>query len=606
MCGISGIVKLNGSPVTKSEVGELNDSMDHRGPDASGVWRNKNVGIGHRRLAIIDLKTGAQPMFNIDKTIGITFNGEIYNYLDLRAELQRQGYKFATTSDTEVIINAYAHWGDDCVKHFRGMFAFAIVDLRKQRMFIARDQLGIKPLVYYIHGNTFAFASEIHAFKKLPHPKLDINLPALDQYLWLQYIPAPQSIFKQVFKLPPAHRMSVSFDGKVFAPEEYWRLEFQPDYRRSERDWLHDLEEVLEDSVKSHLIADVPVGAFLSGGIDSSAVVALAAKALDRPLKTFSMGFEEPEFDESPYALQAAKIWKTEHFNEIVKPDSLDILPGIVHHFGEPFGDSSAIPTYYVSKLARKHVTVSLSGDGGDEMFAGYQSYQTWMQYLESIAPEPGRVGKVIQKYLGKPSMANLNVWMNVIQYIPTADRISLWRPDYQENIGESLGAFELAFDRTRSFTDLSKAQYTDIKTYLPFDILTKVDIASMCHSLESRTPLVDVRVAEFAAQIPPEINYRITKDGEIQGKVLLKKLLEKYYPREFVYRQKKGFSMPITKWFSSGGSYHSEVQSRLLGRNSLLHEYFEPEKIKQFINEGKQPWVWLLLFLEEWLRQNK
>ena len=321
--------------------------------------------VTHARLSIIDLETGKQPICNEDGTVWITYNGEIYNYRELRLQLEGKGHQFHTKSDTEVIVHSYEEWGDQCVERFRGMFAFGIADLKQQRVFLARDQLGIKPLYYLRTASCFAFASEIQALRCIPHLDLSIDIQGLDQYLWLQYIPAPKTIFKEISKLPPAHYLTVTFDGDCSRAEEYWRIRFSPVRRRSEGEWLEMIEEVVRDSVKTHLVSDVPFGAFLSGGVDSSAVVAYMSRTMTEPVKTFSIGFEEDEFSEIDYAEVVAKKWGTEHHVEIVKPDALEVLPRLVKHYGEPFGDSSALPTYYVCQMARKHVPMVLSpGDG--------------------------------------------------------------------------------------------------------------------------------------------------------------------------------------------------------------------------------------------------
>jgi len=598
MCGISGILKLNGEKVSEAEITNLNNAVSHRGPDGFGVWHERNVALGHRRLAIIDLTTGAQPMWNIEKTIGITFNGEIYNYLTLRAELEAQGYKFATNSDTEVIINAYAHWGDSCVKHLRGMFAFAIVDLNRKRLFIARDHLGIKPLVYYHDDSVFAFASEIQALSQIPGVNLDKDLQAIDQYLWLQYIPAPRTIYKHMHKLAPGHYMSVTFAGEVSKPEKYWQIEFKPDNRKSEADWIAELEQMLLDSVKGHMIADVPLGAFLSGGLDSSAVVAMMAQLSDRPIKTFCIGFEDQNYNESAFTDIVAKRWHTDHHCEILQADALSILPAIVRHYGEPFGDSSAIPTYYVSQMTRQHVTVALSGDGGDELFAGYDSYKAWAG-LQNQTPK-------WRKLLHMSQNSTLANWLKLVNYIPADFRIKLWRPEYQTLTQMPLELFEAEFRKTQSYDEVTKAQYMDINTYMPFDILTKVDIASMMHALEVRTPLIDVNVMEFVATMPS--SFKLKQNGEsFESKAILKKLLEKYYDKQFIYRKKQGFALPVNQWLKQGSQKSNHIRDRLLASDANINTYFQSSVVEELLNnKGAGGAVWLLLCLEEWLAQNE
>ncbi len=383
MCGIVGLLRFDAQTADYDTVAPLIKALVHRGPDDEGLIVRGPAILGHTRLSIIDLEGGRQPLANEDETVWITYNGEIYNYRELREYLEAKGHIFRTKSDTEVIVHAYEQWGDSCVEYFRGMFAFAILDLRVRRFFLGRDHFGIKPL-YYLRTNTFfAFASEIQVLRLLPDVDWTLDLGAIDEYLRLRYIPAPKTIYCNVQKMLPAYRLSVTFDGKCSPPEEYWQLEFRPNFRRSQEDTLEELDEVVRDSVRAHLVADVPFGAFLSGGVNSSTIVAYMAEILGRPIATFSIGFDETGFDELPYARQAANIWHTEHQEEIVKPAALSILPQLVQNYGEPFGDHSAIPTYYVSRLARSRVTMVLSGDGGDECFAGYEdTYGRWVEHI--------------------------------------------------------------------------------------------------------------------------------------------------------------------------------------------------------------------------------
>ena len=610
MCGIAGILKYD-LPVDKQEIENMTNILSHRGPDGRGIWINKNVGLGHRRLSIIDLAKGTQPMSNEDNTIWITFNGEIYNFRELRKGLESRGHFFKTYSDTEVIIHSYEEWDDACVEHFRGMFAFGIADLKKHKIFLARDQIGIKPLYYLASDSCFAFASEIQAIRSMPDVKFELDLHAIDQYLMLQYIPAPRSVFKQIKKLLPAHRMSIRFDGKISGPEEYWQIRFEPIYGRSEADWLESFEYTIKDSVRAHLVADVPFGAFLSGGVDSSTVVAYMSEIMGKPIKTFSIGFEEEEFNELKYAKIVADRWKTEHHVESVKPDALEILPKIVKYYGEPFGDSSALPTYYVSKMARQFVPMVLSGDAGDELFAGYDTYLAWMKWLKLDYKVPWKkiLYPVAQKILHRrypPRVPSLDNWLRFINYMPFSLRYSLWREEYREVCKLPLDYFEEEFDRTKYFGVVNKVQYMDWKTYLPFDILTKVDIASMMYGLEVRTPFADVKVFEFAATIPEDLNIAKNNNREWEGKRLLKKMMQKYYPMEFLYRPKKGFAIPIQKWFAADGSLRDVIEERLLGSNSYLTHLFRPAVIHKIVKKNITGQVWLLLFLDEWLNQNR
>ncbi len=615
MCGINGILQFDG-PARPEIVQRMTDCLAHRGPDGGGLHVQDRLGLGHRRLAIIDPAGGVQPLSNPQQDLWITYNGELYNYLDLRQQLSAKGYTFRTHSDTETVLYAYQEWGPQCVERFRGMFAFAIGDFKAGRLFLARDPLGIKPL-YYIHqANRFAFASEIQALRALPDFPVELNLPAIDQYLWLQYIPAPQTVFEQVFKLPPAHRMMVDFAGRTNGPEAYWQLEFRPNLARSQAEWIEALDEALRASVRAHLVSDVPFGAFLSGGVDSSAVVAYMAQILNRPVQTFTIGFEQAAYDESAYAQQAAQRWGTEHHLEIVRPDALEILPDLARHYGEPFGDSSAIPTYYVSRMARQYAPMVLSGDGGDEAFAGYQSYLGWMEWLAhddlrrkplwKRAAYPLARKLLPQRYPDpqnrRPSLAN---WLRFIEYLGRGQRSALWRPEYRRLVQDQNPVFDRAYAQAQGYPPASLAQYLDLHTYLPFDILTKVDVASMMHGLEVRTPIVDVRVIELAAAIPQDLSIGRGPGGSWEGKRLLKQVLQRYYPAEFLNRPKMGFAVPIQDWLGGDGR-GAALRQRLLGPESSLQAWFDPAAIASLIERGQARGLWLLLFLEEWLRQNQ
>ncbi|MCK4762040.1 MAG: asparagine synthase (glutamine-hydrolyzing), partial [Candidatus Aminicenantes bacterium] len=611
MCGITGILNLDKTPVSPRLLKEMTNSLTHRGPDETDLWIDRFAGLGHRRLSIIDLQTGKQPMSDRSKKIWITYNGELYNFLELKKILESKGHTFRTNSDTEVIIYAYLEWGDRCVEKFRGMFAFAIADLIKKRLFLARDHFGIKPFYYYLSGGVFAFSSEIQALLKIKKSPLTLDFPALDRYLQLQYIPAPGTIFREIKKLKPAHCMNVSFDGKVSPQKEYWQLDFKPDPRPTQEERLEALEEVLRESVRAHLVSDVPYGAFLSGGVDSSAVVAYMSQIMNRPVKTFTIGFEEDEYSEIQYAAAVAKKWGTEHHVEIVKPDALSILPDLVKHYGEPFGDSSAVPTYYVAKMAREHVTMVLSGDGGDETFGGYRSYQAWMNWLH-FCGMPGwkkfvyPLASILRPNRYPRRLPTLTNWLSFIQYINEKRRKMLWRGEYLEKLDFRLDFLEADFAKTAHYDLTNKVQYLDFKTYLPYDILTKVDAASMMSSLEVRTPLVDKEVVEFAAGLPQAVNIAPQEDGKFEGKLLLKTLMRKYYPEEFVRRPKMGFAVPLFNWFSSKDALQDVLTERLLSSESRVLELFRPRMVKKLIAVNEPGPIWLLLFLEEWLKQNR
>lgn len=608
MCGIAGYIDLKKN-ADENVIKKMTDAIAHRGPDGFGHKIFDNVAIGHRRLSIIDIATGSQPMSDIKGNIWITYNGEIYNYLELRNELASFGFNFQTNSDTEVIIYAYEKWGEKCLSKLRGMFAFAIADTIKKKLFIARDHFGIKPLYYYQTDGMIAFGSELQQFKELPGFDASIDLNAIDQYLWLQYIPAPLTVFKAIKKLQAAHFITIDFKGAISDQQKYWDLDFSKKQIKTESEWLDATDSVIKQSVKAHLVSDVPFGAFLSGGIDSSLIVQYMSGLLEKKVDTFSIGFEEEDFNELKYSEQVAKKFNTNHHTEVVKPDALSILPKLVKHYGEPYGDSSCIPTYYVCKLAKKHVTMVLSGDGGDEAFAGYGSYLNWLKYM----PLNYRTGikKVLYPFQEKlfpiryPKQDTLETWIRHIAYLNNDWRSLLWKNDCQHFISKSPTGFEKLFEHTKYFSLANKVQYMDMKTYMAFDILKKVDIASMIHSLEVRTPFIDKEVWEFAATIPEEFNIN-NKSGEWTGKLLLKGLLSKNFPEKFVHRKKQGFAVPLSKWFANKGELNQLLQDRLLSKDSLLNNYFNPHTIKELIDKNHTGGLWLILFLEEWLSQFK
>jgi asparagine synthase (glutamine-hydrolysing) len=610
MCGIGGII-LTDSPAHEQLLRPMMDAMHHRGPDGEGFYTYQNIGIGHKRLAIIDLETGKQPISNENGTIWITFNGEIYNYLELRKILLQSGHQFYTNSDTEAIVHAYEEWGSECVTHLRGMFAFAILDQNKKEVFLARDHFGIKPLVYAQSKKVFAFASEIQALRAVGGIDWSIDFLALDQFMQIQYIPSPRTAFKEVKKLPPAHFLRVGFDGQVRQLARYWQLNFNPDNTINETDWLEGLDAVLKESVNAHLVSDVPFGAFLSGGIDSSLVVGCMAQTMQRPVKTFSIGFEEKEFNETQYALQVASHWDTEHHVDIAKPDALSLLPRLVKHYGEPFGDNSAIPTFYVSQLARKHVTMVLTGDGGDEIFAGYESYTTrWHRHLtpipEHLSPVKNFAYQLLHKFLPNRypyRSATINDWLRYGEYFGTGARQALWKKDFADELIKDDDAVHASyFSKAKNFGHFQKAQFVDFNTYMTDAVLRKVDIASMMNSLETRTPLLDIKVVEFAARIPESMN--ISKvNGVWLGKKILKKLAASHHGNEFAYRNKMGFATPIKHWLSNTGK-ESEITNRLLTSGNGLDQLFNMQTVSATVKAGHGGQLWLLLFLQEWLSQ--
>ena len=604
MCGITGIIHKQ-IKASEELLQSMSSKLQHRGPDGEGTHVYNNVGIAHRRLSFIDLQGGVQPLSNEDETIWITFNGELYNFQELTKELKAKGHVFKTKSDTETIVHAYEEWGVDCVKRFRGMFAFAIVDQNKEQVFMARDHIGIKPLFYTVQKEFTAFASELQAFQPIKEFDFSLDLKALDQYLWFQYIPAPHSIFDKVKKLEPGHSITFNFEGELTSHQKYWHFKFDPNQKRSEGEWVEQLDVALRDSVKKHLISEVPFGAFLSGGLDSTVVVNYMQELLDYPVKTFSIGFNEEKFSELPYAQQVADKLGTEHHVEIVKPDALKILPEIVKHYGEPFGDSSAVPTYYVSKMASQHVKMVLSGDGGDEALAGYKTYSSFMtyEYVEGSKWKSKAYDVASKMFPSKyPSVHSLDKWYNYIQYMRYDWRKELWKDEYHRHLHQASDEFNAFYKQANSYSPIHKLQYLDLKTYLPYDILTKVDAASMIHSLEVRTPLVDKEIWDLSAQIPS--NFTLKKvDDDWSGKILLKRILERKFSKDFVHRKKMGLLMPVADWFGVGGSSRKELEEILYSPTSQISEYFNHSGIQMVLNSNNYGAMWLLLFLEYWLK---
>ncbi|HJQ32173.1 MAG TPA: asparagine synthase (glutamine-hydrolyzing), partial [Pyrinomonadaceae bacterium] len=589
-------------------------------------YLREGVGLGHRRLAIIDPELGQQPMSNADETLWLTYNGEMYNYIELKGELARLGHRFVTNSDTEVVIHAYDEWGAACVEKFRGMFAFALADFRSRKVFIARDHFGIKPLYYRVGDGYLAFASELSALREVEDAPPAGSLLAVDLYLRYNYIPIPHTIYQDVYKLPPASYIWVDFDGGCGEPVRYWDVEFKPESGLSEQEWEERAEGIIRDSVKSHLVSDVPFGVFLSGGIDSTLVAWNMSRLLERPVKAFSIGFNEQEHSELSYAEEAARRCGVELHAEVIRDDALRILPDLVSHYGEPFGDSSAIPTWYVSRLAREHVPMVLSGDGGDEAFGGYWSYDYWMENdnrllarrllrsafesSKQFAPRASFywLRKSIRKYVSRSNQ--LNEWQELVFYMREHARRELWRDEYHDVIDSSCNLYEDAAARARNWHRLAYAQYLDFRTYLPCDILTKVDVASMYHGLEVRTPLVDRRVVELATSLPVSQRFRRERSGKAVGKYLLKKILGRVFPPEFIHRQKKGFGIPRAEWFMPGQSGRALFEQVVLDPASRLHKLFNPAEVKKSIevhtveHDNSGP-LWLLLFLGLWLEQN-
>ena len=623
MCGIDGILYYDTRrPVSERLIERMNQVLNHRGPDDSGVWVKVNIGLGQARLSIIDLSPlGHQPMCNEDGTVWITFNGEIYNYLELRDELLKKGHQFRSRTDSETIIHLWEEMGPACVERLRGMFAIALWDDRQKLLFLARDRVGKKPLFYADLPDRFIFGSEIKAILQDEEFEVKPDFEAINYYLTYQSVPAPYSAFQGVKKLPPAHVLLVK-DSKV-TTRRYWDLSYR--HKRhvtgeaAERDLQHEIIDRLREAVRIRLMSDVPLGAFLSGGIDSSIVVALMAGLMDQPVKTFSIGFEEDEYNELPYARMVAQQYHTDHREFIVKPDAQAIFPELVWHYNEPFADSSAIPTYYVSKLAREFVTVVLTGDGGDENFAGYPRYQNTGDYtLQS--KYPSWISRAFFNYskLRHFQVRGYRNWDDVRRLMDLTQqrllyyqRITHFSEYYQKDLytsqftkslnGNLSVDFMLDKYRQSDATNfLDSTLYLDFNLYLPDTLMTKTDIAGMAHSLEARMPILDHLFMEFVATIPPELKL---KNGVI-SKYIFKRAVEPYLPYDVVYRTKMGFGVPIDHWFRH--ELKEMTYDLLLSERAIQRGYFNRNYVKSLLDrhqagENWQYLIWNLLMLEMW-----
>jgi asparagine synthase (glutamine-hydrolysing) len=604
----------------------MNAALHHRGPDEGGTHLEPGLALGHRRLSIIDLSTGQQPLFNEDHSVVVVFNGEIYNFPELSRELIAAGHAFRTHSDTEVIVHAWEQWGAACVERFRGMFAFALWDRNRDTLFLARDRLGKKPLYYaWLPDGQFLFASELKSL--LLHPQLPRTLEpaAIEDYFAYGYVPDPRTILKHAFKLPPAHRLTLQRGAPPAAPEEYWDVRFDVDRGRSEEAAGAELIERLREAVRIRMISEVPLGAFLSGGVDSSAVVAMMAGASAEPVNTCSISFGDPRYNEAQYAAQIAGRYHTRHRVERVEHDDFDLIDKLARLYDEPYADSSAIPTYRVCELARRQVTVALSGDGGDESFAGYRRYR-WHVYEERVrrllpqalrGPLFGLAGRLYPKIDWAPKIFrakstfealardSVEGYFHSVSIIPDRLRRRLFTDSFRRELQGYQAIEVLRHHARRAPTDdaLSRVQYLDLKTYLPGDILTKVDRASMAHSLEVRAPLLDHELVEWVAGLPVDYKYR---DGE--GKYLLKKALRPYVPDDILYRPKMGFAVPLAEWFR--GPLRQRVRDALLGPTLAATGYFNMDFLGSMIDQHQSgarehsAALWALLMFEAFQRE--
>ena len=626
MCGICGIYNLDGRPVQEDELQAMNRTLVHRGPDGEGVYVSGAIGLGHRRLSIIDLETGDQPMASPDGSVQVVFNGEIYNFLELKRDLEARGCRFATRSDTETIIWAYLEWGEAFVHRLNGMFAIGLWDEQRQKLVLARDRIGKKPLYYALDQGRIAFASELKALLALPGLRREIDPRALDAYFSFGYVPAPLSIFQGIRKLPPASLAVVGPEG--FRQARYWKLEMTGDIGPEQEDRvLEDLGDLLDDCVQKRMISDVPLGAFLSGGVDSSAVVsAMARLNPGEAVRTAAIGFSEKRFNELAFARQVAERYRTDHAEYLVRPRALEVLEQIVRHFDEPFADASAIPTYYVSKMARQRVTVALSGDGGDEVFAGYAKRYGMVRFEDRIRSSiPSSVQKNLLGPLSRlyprldtmPRPLRLKTFLvNLSMSLEEAyarDMSFYFSPElkkelYQRQFAGLLDGFDPfaplqeAFYQVQGADALTRAQYADMQTYLPEDILVKVDRMSMAHSLEVRSPILDYRIFEYAGRLCSGLKF---KNGE--SKYILKKLNEPRVPGDCLYRTKQGFNVPVAQWLR--GEIRDLARDLLISRESGLKAFVRPEAVQglwkrhQSGREDNANQLWNLMMFEMWRR---
>jgi asparagine synthase (glutamine-hydrolysing) len=627
MCGITGLFDTRGKrPVDDGVLRRMNASQAHRGPDEGSLHIEPGLGFGHRRLSIIDVSTGQQPLFNEDGSVVIVFNGEIYNYQDLIPELQALGHVFHTKSDTECIVHAWEAWGEDCVQRLRGMFAFAIWDRNRQCLFMARDRLGVKPMYYaLLDDGLLLFGSELKSVLTHGGLRRDLDPLAVEEYFALGYVAEPRTVFKQARKLAPGHSLLVRHGQPLPQPREFWDVRFTLDNPVSAADAQAELVERIRESVRLRMIAEVPLGAFLSGGVDSSAVVAMMAGQSAAPVNTCSIGFDDPAFNESAFAQLVADRYRTNHRLEVVKSDDFDLIDTLARLYDEPYADSSAIPTYRVCQLARKHVTVALSGDGGDEMMGGYRRYRMHLmeERMRSALPEGlrrplfGLLGRVYPKADWAPRVfrakttfegmarSAVEAYFHSVSILRGPMREQLFSPKLKRELAgyNAMEVFDHHAARAGTEDPLALIQYLDIKTYLVGDINTKVDRASMAHSLEVREPLMDHPLVEWLATLPSSMKVQGS-----EGKHLFKKAMEPHLPNDVLYRPKMGFSVPLAQWFR--GPLKQRVRDAVLGPRLEGTGWFNRPYL-QYVVDSHQSGVrdysaplWTLLMFEAFLRQ--
>ena len=603
MCGISGLFDLQGKrDYPRDLLQHINDIQQHRGPDEAGLHLEPGVALGHRRLAIIDLATGQQPLFNEDGSVAVVFNGEIYNFQELVPELQALGHVFKTRSDTEAIVHAWEAWGEACVQRFRGMFAFALYDRGRQTLFLARDRMGVKPLHYsLLPDGSFIFGSELKVLTAHPGFPRTVDPLAVEDFFALGYVAEPRCIYRGAFKLLPAHTLTLKRGQPLPEQRPYWDVRFSGDSRMTGAEAIVELRPRIDEAVKLRMIADVPLGAFLSGGVDSSAVVATMAGLSAAPVQTCAIGFDDPAFNESEYAARVAERYGTAHHLEIVRGGGFDLIDTLAWLYDEPYADSSALPTYRVCQLARRHVTVALSGDGGDESFGGYRRYRLHLAEegarrklpLAMRRPLFGMLGRLYPKADWAPrhfrakttlqalALDSVGAYFHSMSILRDDERQRLYSPGLRQTLAgyTALDVFRRHAGNAGTEEPLGLIQYLDYKTWLTGDINTKVDRASMAHALEVREPLMDHKLVEWLATLPPDLKIH---DGE--GKWLFKKAFEPALPRDLLYRPKMGFSVPLATWLR--GPLAQRLRDAALGPRLLDTGYFNPAILKSMVEQ--------------------
>jgi asparagine synthase (glutamine-hydrolysing) len=617
MCGIAGIIGLPSARIDRNHIEAMTRTMAHRGPDGEGYFLRDHVALGHRRLSIIDIGGGEQPMFNEDNSVVVVYNGEIFNFLDVKADLEAKGHRFRNHCDTEIIVHAYEEYGEQCPTHFRGMFTFAIYDIPNDRVLLGRDRMGIKPLYYHFDGQRLLFASEIKPILRMLDQRPGVDTALIDFYMSLGYVPGERTLFKDIHRLLPGHTLTLE-QGRL-RTRQYWDIAGIAPLTITEKEAEEKLEHLLLESVRLRLMSEVPLGAFLSGGVDSSAIVACMSKMMNEPVKTFSVGYsDDPASSELEYARIVANQFKTDHHEFILESgdffDSLDLL---LEHMEEPIVESAAVALYQLSKLAREHVTVILSGEGGDEILAGYPLYKV-MPKVDRLHTVGQFIPSALHSWLGRNAMSSEKAakywdWIGtplskrywgISNDVTPSVKANMYKSDFAAQVGNATGDyFEALFNKMEDGSDLRRMSYVDIKSWLPDDLLVKADKMTMACSLELRVPMLDHHLLEFSTALPDHLR----RNGN-EGKYLLKKVMGRYLPKEIIYRPKKGFPVPIAVWFR--GPLFSKVQEILMDSRSINRGYFQPEYIPHVLErhrngaEDLSRRIFSLLALELWHRK--